>query len=199
MIIAIQLVLRETACATTVITKRKQQFCLDQILRIKEKHSMTDFDHLVAREMHNDNLSMQLSLGKHIGDAPNLVPWEDLSELSKEAVLWRATFVLTKLRAIGCDIRPAKPEESFEFVFTDKEIEKMAILEHDHWIVRKLKLGFVWGANLDGTAKPPTHPFLVPFVNLPEEQKTRDRDFCRKIPQLLARIGYVVERKTNDA
>jgi hypothetical protein len=45
---------------------------------------------------------------------------------------------------------------------------------HDQWCESKHKAGWIYGAVKDATASPPTHPCLVPYAELPPEQRTKD-------------------------
>lgn len=43
---------------------------------------------------------------------------------------------------------------------------------HEHWMAQKVKEGWVYGALKDGNAK--THPCILPYAELPEQQKAKD-------------------------
>ena len=44
--------------------------------------------------------------------------------------------------------------------------------QHDQWMQSKLDDGWVWGNEKDGTKK--THPLLVPYEDLPREERQKD-------------------------
>jgi RyR domain len=48
---------------------------------------------------------------------------------------------------------------------------------HESWMKEKLAAGWVYGAEKNPDAKPPTHPCLVPFDQLPVHQKAKDYIF----------------------
>lgn len=48
---------------------------------------------------------------------------------------------------------------------------------HASWARQKLADGWVYGPKKDPDAKPPTHPCLVQFVELPKEQQMKDHLF----------------------
>jgi hypothetical protein len=47
--------------------------------------------------------------------------------------------------------------------------------QHDAWMADKVKDGWVYGEEKDATAK--THPCIVPYNELPEEQRKKDSLF----------------------
>lgn len=57
--------------------------------------------------------------------------------------------------------------------------EAAAALSHQNWMQQKLDDGWVYGEEKDAEAK--THPCLVPFDQLPEEQKLKDVIFGRTV------------------
>lgn len=44
--------------------------------------------------------------------------------------------------------------------------------QHVQWMEQKIRDGFRWGENKDAEAK--THPMLVPFADLPEDERAKD-------------------------
>ncbi|NIN65134.1 MAG: hypothetical protein GTO63_10630 [Anaerolineae bacterium] len=56
----------------------------------------------------------------------------------------------------------------------------------------KLQTGWRPGSKRNDEVK--MNPALVPWEELPEEQKDKDRDLVRGIPDILARAGYAIVR-----
>jgi hypothetical protein len=54
--------------------------------------------------------------------------------------------------------------------------------QHDAWMSDKVSDGWVYGESKDAVAK--THPCIVPFEELPEFQKKKDRLFCAIVDAL---------------
>jgi hypothetical protein len=48
-------------------------------------------------------------------------------------------------------------------------------MSHESWMAQKVKDGWVFGVTKDGNAK--THPCLVPYMQLPLEQRVKDHLF----------------------
>lgn len=54
--------------------------------------------------------------------------------------------------------------------------------QHDNWLHAKRALGWVYGKTLDPEKK--THPNMVPYDQLPEEEREKDRLFRRVVEAL---------------
>jgi hypothetical protein len=48
---------------------------------------------------------------------------------------------------------------------------------HESWLAQKVADGWVYGQTKNADAKPPTHPCMVPYAELPEEQQRKDALF----------------------
>lgn len=55
---------------------------------------------------------------------------------------------------------------------------------HKSWMAEKVATGWVYGPVKDPDAKPPTHPCLVPFEELPKEQQAKDFIFRAVVKSL---------------
>lgn len=60
--------------------------------------------------------------------------------------------------------------ESVEFVLQNPDAGQGA--QHEQWMEQKKRDGWVWGEIKDVDAK--THPMLVLFEELPEDERTKD-------------------------
>lgn len=59
--------------------------------------------------------------------------------------------------------------------------------QHDAWCEDKVKAGWVYGPVKDTAAK--THPGLVPFEDLPPEQRAKDVLFCAVVDAIRPLLG----------
>ena len=66
--------------------------------------------------------------------------------------------------------------------------EQIAENVHDVWAVSRIKEGWTYGTVRDGAAK--TTPCLVPYHDLPEEEKTYDRNTALETLRLITKLGY---------
>ncbi|HMK81369.1 MAG TPA: RyR domain-containing protein [Xanthobacteraceae bacterium] len=70
----------------------------------------------------------------------------------------------------------------------EAHLEELAEEEHKGWMEERIAGGWKYGATRDNEKK--LHPFLVDYDDLPEEQKTKDRDAITKIPDVVESAGY---------
>ena len=68
---------------------------------------------------------------------------------------------------------------------------KMARMEHMSWYEGKLQDGWRYAPDKDPNKK--TNPALLPWEELPEAEREKNRAFIRGLPLLLARAGFQVE------
>lgn len=86
---------------------------------------------------------------EEIGEQPS-PPWHSAPEWQRESAIAGVTATL--------DGSASTPEE-----------------QHETWCAQKFADGWVYGAEKDAVTK--THPCLVPYDELPEEQRAKDRVF----------------------
>jgi len=147
----------------------------------------------LARVIHEKYLRDQAARGETTGTNPALVDWEELSEHLKESNRSQALHIVEKLMAIGCDIAEMDDGNRAGFEFTPQEIERLARMEHERWVEERLANGWTNGPK-DIDRK--THPLLrASYEELPEEEREKDRDAVRGIPEFLAEVGLKVKRR----
>ena len=117
------------------------------------------------------------------------VRFEDLPDDIKSSNLDNAFHIPTKLLATGYRIRPVKKGfKPATLHLSEQEIELMARVEHLRWCRDKILNGWIFGEKKDSRKK--THPSLVPYDDLDESEKEKDRELVRLIPALLKDIDY---------
>src|SRR5437588_654112 len=97
-----------------------------------------------------------------------------------------------KRQAAGWALVPAPLTGSDGAGFADADIEQLARMEHDRWMRDKIRDGWRYGPKRDDAAR--IHPLLVPWEELPESERDKDRNPMRELPQMLARVGLEVQR-----
>lgn len=140
----------------------------------------------IARVIHDRWRSRERAAGRV---APT---WDELDELKRESNRAQARHIPVKLRMIGCAIAPLRHWGSDDFAFTEEEIEELAIAEHDRWWQERIDKKWK-RADVRNDARR-EHPDMVPFDELTEEVKDKDRDPVRDIPATLATVGLRVMR-----
>lgn len=70
--------------------------------------------------------------------------------------------------------------------------EKIAENVHDVWSVGRINDGWRYGEIKDGTKK--TTPLLVPYSELPEEEKDYDRNTALETLKLIIKLGYKISK-----
>jgi hypothetical protein len=118
-------------------------------------------------------------------------PWDQLTEAVKEDNRQQANRIHRLLTAAGYEIHPFQNWSAGEYTFTPEEVERMARSEHNQWCQAKRAAGWRRGPVWDRKAR--THPDLVPWEDLPEEERAKNVAFVRGLPSLLARVGFQID------
>ena len=111
------------------------------------------------------------------------------SEEPRLANIDNAFHIPSKLLSIGYKIE--KIEEGLVpplLKLSEHEIEVMSMIEHDRWVWQKRLEGYSYHGTRNDELK--RHNCLVPFEDLPEYEKEKDRIMVRFIPALLLDTGY---------
>ena len=162
-------------------------------------------EEILARSIHENYCTKEQKKGQTRETNHMLVSWDELGALTekkdgiagekyRESNRKQANFIWTKLSLVGCEIGPVTDWDApLEFRFTTDETEHLSSLEHERWMSEKLEGGWRYGEKRDDAQK--LHPSLVPYENLSEPEKEKDRDTIRQIPEILSRIDFQVSRK----
>jgi hypothetical protein len=150
----------------------------------------------IARAKHDQYVRDEAARGITPRDNPSLVPWDELPEALRDSNRRFADGIGRKLAETGCMLVPAPlalDGEGPGFEFTEDEVEALARAEHDRWMADLLRDG--WRPT-PGAKDPEKrlHPLLVPWAQLPESERDKDREPVREIPAMLARAGLRVHR-----
>ncbi len=79
------------------------------------------------------------------------------------------------------------PSEEETRAVLEKNIEAAAIADHEGWMADKIALGWQYGLQRDDEAR--LHPSLVPYEDLSEVEKEKDRSAVRNYPAVVRRAG----------
>jgi hypothetical protein len=145
----------------------------------------------LARAIHDQYLREQEQDGIPMGTTPTMTSWGTLSEDGKEANRDQARDMLAKLDRIGCSVE-ATAQADVWFAFTEEELDMLARHEQVRWAKQRLSAGWVYGPVRDDEFK--RHPSLVPWDQLSESERNKDRRAVRNIPAVLAAARLRVSR-----
>ena len=71
-------------------------------------------------------------------------------------------------------------------------VESMAKNVHEVWALSRISQGWTYGKQRDDEKK--THPCLVPYEELPEEEKEYDRNTAISTLKFIMKLGYKITK-----
>lgn len=69
-------------------------------------------------------------------------------------------------------------------------LERLARNTHENWAARRRAEGWRWGPRRDDAAK--THPCLVPYDDLPDEEKAYDHTLAVETIRMILAAGFEI-------
>ena len=118
-----------------------------------------------------------------------LKPYAKLSEDEKESNRNNVRDIPNKLVSVGYVMVQTRGNET-PSKFKNDEIEKLAKMEHERWMQEKLDNGWHYAKKTDRATK--LHKSLIPWDELSEDEKEKDRALVKGIPKILAKAGYTM-------
>jgi hypothetical protein len=101
---------------------------------------------------------------------------------------------LTGLMVVPADDpRPAAPEDTVQRRI-ESDIEFLAEVEHDGWMRFKRRNGWRFGETRDDERK--IHDCLIPYRDLTDSEREKDRNNVRRYPELVAEAGFKIVFET---
>ena len=144
----------------------------------------------LARARHEDYVRRELERGVTVEQNPSLRGWDELPESLKESNRRFAESLGTVIADIGGTLQPlADGDAAADLELPLDKLDQLARTEHERWL-RSLEAD---GWTLTSGPKDPDnkrHPLLVPWEELTEAEREKDRDAYRGLPGLLATLGY---------
>lgn len=154
---------------------------------------MRGVNELLARATHQTYLREQRARG--VTDDGSMVPWDELPEALKNSNRRFADGIAPMLEELRYALLPApliEPGRS-PARFSDDEIERLARREHERWMGDLIRDGWQWTPG-EKDAEHQLHPLLVPWHELAEDERDKDRDAVRAVPQILSEAGFEIAR-----
>jgi TrkA-N domain/RyR domain len=144
----------------------------------------------LAQAAHESYVATQLEAGDSIETNSSLVSWDELPESLKDSNRHFADSVGAKLAELGLAAVPLASADNGEATAARIEslIEEMAREEHDRWAADLKRDGW---QQTDGEKDPQRklHPLLVPWSELSEADRNKDRRPIRSLPRFLETVG----------
>ena len=75
----------------------------------------------------------------------------------------------------------------------EKLVEQMSKNVHDVWAETRIAQGWTWGEKRDDNQK--KHPCLIPYEDLPEEEKEFDRNTSIGTLKLIVKLGFKISKR----
>ena len=75
----------------------------------------------------------------------------------------------------------------------DELVEKIAENVHEVWAQSRMEQGWTYDEERNDALK--THPCLIPYEELPEEEKAYDRDTAFGTLKLITKLGFKVTKE----
>jgi signal transduction histidine kinase len=147
---------------------------------------------LVARAIHEEYLQLQKRAGDTPDMNPSMRPWNELPRRLKESNLRQVEDIWSALHLIHCSIALATNSREPLFEFTDSELEFLAEREHERWMEERIRKGWNYGKVRDDSQK--IHDCIVPWNELSEAEREKDRNAVRSLPGILAKVYLRIVR-----
>jgi hypothetical protein len=147
----------------------------------------------IARSLHNNYVASLRASGETRESNASLVPWSELPAHKKKANQHAAAHMPVKLRCSACravSVDDAAPQ--VEFPLDSENMEVLAQLEHRRWLADKYLSGYTYGEVRDEDHM--LHPDLIPWEDLSEADREKDRINIRQIPHLINIQGQKISR-----
>jgi voltage-gated potassium channel Kch len=152
---------------------------------------------ILARAIHEEYVRNQAAIGDTPETNRSMRPWDESEEHTRDSNRHQAADIRHKLTEIGCDIEPISDWDAAPFEFSPEELEHLSQIEHDRWWKDKEAAGWRLGPVKDERRR--EHPDMIPWEEISEPTREKDRQAVRYIPALLAKAGFrIVRTKDRD-
>ena len=146
---------------------------------------------VLARAKHAQYVRDERDRGGTPESNPSMVPWHELSESLRQSNRRFAEGVGRKLTAAGIAVVPAPLADpgAAAGILPEEQVEELAVAEHDRWCEDLVADGWRHGPGPKDPERK-LHPSLVPWSELSEEERDKDREPVRALPEMLAHVGF---------
>ena len=123
---------------------------------------------------------------------PSIAPWAELPDALKESNRDFARAIAGVLEGVPLRLSPLRGLPAGKLPLSDDQMEQLARNEHHRWAADLERKGWRWGPS-PKDAHNRTHPLLVDWDQLSEQEREKDRDSIRGIPTMLALVGLELQ------
>jgi ppGpp synthetase/RelA/SpoT-type nucleotidyltranferase len=148
----------------------------------------------MAKSVHETYRQNMLKEPWNLEKDQSMRDWEKLPKPLKRSNLHQAAYSIMILRRAGYEVPELDKTNGLELISfagedkaTKDKVEEMAELEHGRYCAERLSDGWRWGPKKDIEKR--LNPTLIPWGELSEEQKTKDRTAVREFPRVLKMAG----------
>jgi hypothetical protein len=151
---------------------------------------------LLARFTHEEFVRKQVETGGIPVDDASVLPWVHLDQAYRKANYQWADHIPILLKQVGYSLAPLMDWDAPSFQFSPEQVEAMAQSEHELWYKERLADGWSYAPESKNLGAK-THPDVVSWEALSQEEQEKNRNLVRNIPAFLGRAGFqVVKIKT---
>ncbi len=150
----------------------------------------------LAQVVHERYCAESRARGETPASNSALRPWNELPDSLREANRAQVADIPNKLRFLGYEIAPLHGMDPHALPITDSQLEQLAIREHQRWADDRTRQGWTYAPIRDNARK--KHPLLVPWEQLSEPEKEKDRDAVRNVPAILQAAGFRLRKIQPD-
>ena len=134
----------------------------------------------------------QRRMGATPEKTPALRPWDELDEDLRDANRAQVTDITRKLALLGYELAATHGLSPSSIHITDEQCDQLSQKEHERWMEERKRQGWTYAPVRDNAKK--LHPSLIPYQQLAETEKKKDRDVVRSIPKLIEKAGFRVRK-----
>jgi hypothetical protein len=151
----------------------------------------------MARTLHENYLDNRRLEGKYDPDREaSHRSWDNLDETYREANRSLAKDYFKNLERVGYKLVSTTEWVPSKHALSGEEMESLAEAEHQRWCDERTAQGWTYGPVRDNEKR--LHPNLVPWSELTDADKEKDRQMMREISKVLARRGLTFVKDDGD-
>jgi hypothetical protein len=114
--------------------------------------------------------------------------WESLSETMKMSNRYQAYHTNIKLGYLGYVVDFNSKADKISIVYSESQLDVLAQMEKRRWNAERLLSGWIFGKERSDELR--IHPLLVPWEELEDIEKQKDRDTLSNITNTITALGF---------